>query len=73
MRQEVRALDGDSRANWNNVIERYQNDYQSLKDQYEKEKHAAQRKDVFGGSYDPANVCCEFAFIFYSFLFVCTY
>ena len=57
MRQEVRSLDGNSRSNWNNVIERYQNDYQSLKEQYEKEKTVAQRNDVFSGSgYDPSNV-----------------
>jgi len=56
MKQEVKALDGNQRDSWNNIIDRYNNDYLSLRDLYEKEKEAAQRKDLFGGAYDPANM-----------------
>jgi len=55
MKREVRTLDGTSRQSWNNIIDRYNNDYISLKDLYEKEKENAQRKDLFGNAYDPAN------------------
>eukprot|EP01083_Nonionella_stella_P076495 208473_1 len=56
MKQEIKALDGNARDSWNNVIDRYNNDYISLKDLYEKEKESAQRKDLFGDAYDPANM-----------------
>merc|ERR1712228_575479 len=56
MQQQIRTLDGNARDSWNNVIDRYNNDYLSLKDLYEKEKESAQRKDVFGDAYDPANL-----------------
>ena len=57
MKQEVKALDGNARETWNNVIDRYNHDYLDMKSQYEKEKEQAQRKDLFGDAYDPANVC----------------
>ncbi len=57
MKQEIKALDGNTRDSWNNVIDRYNNDYLSLKDLYHKEKESAQRKDLFGDAYDNANVC----------------
>jgi len=56
MKQEVKALDGNARDTWSNVIDRYNNDYLSLKDLYEKEKEAAQRKDLFGDAYDNSNL-----------------
>ena len=57
MKQEIKALDGNAKQSWNQLIDRYNNDYASLKQLYEKEKEAAQRKDLFGDAYDPANVC----------------
>eukprot|EP00483_Globobulimina_turgida_P000783 UN00784 len=56
MKQEIKALDGNTRDSWNNVIDRYNNDYLSLKDLYQKEKESAQRKDLFGDAYDNANL-----------------
>ena len=57
MKQEIKSLDGNARDSWKNVTDRYQNDYQSLKQLYEKEKENAQRKDMFGDAHDAANVC----------------
>lgn len=57
MKQQMKTLDGNARDSWNNVIDRYNNDYASLKELYEKEKETAQRKDLFGSAYDNANVC----------------
>merc|ERR1712129_72052 len=56
MKHEIKSLDGNARDSWNDVMDRYNNDYLSLKDLYEKEKESAQRKDLFGDAYDPANL-----------------
>merc|ERR1719433_442914 len=56
MKQQIKTLDGNARDSWNNVIDRYNNDYASLKELYEKEKESAQRKDLFGSAYDNANM-----------------
>lgn len=63
MKQEIKMLNGNARESWNNVIHRYDNDYKSLKDLYQKEKESAQRKDLFGDAYDPANVCNVYAIL----------
>merc|ERR1711971_718425 len=56
MKQQIKTLDGNARDSWNNVMDRYQNGYLSLKDLYQKEREAAQRKDMFGDAYDPSNL-----------------
>merc|ERR1719362_291291 len=48
MKQQIKSLDGSSRESWQNVMERYNNDYITNKQLYEKERETAQRKDVFG-------------------------
>merc|ERR1719150_1220077 len=56
MKQQIKTLDGNARESWNNVMDRYNNDYASLKELYQKEKESAQRKDLFGSAYDGANM-----------------
>ena len=57
MKQQIKSLDGSSRESWNNVLERYNNDYLTNKQLYEKEKETAQRKDMFGSDSYLSNVC----------------
>ena len=47
MKQELKVLDGGT--NWSETIKQHQDEYQSLKAQFERERTIAQRKDVFHG------------------------
>jgi hypothetical protein len=57
MEQEIRTFDHSQKEKWNSQMVRCKQDCTSLSQDFDREKGIVQRKDLFLGAIDAANVC----------------